>query len=349
MTSRRLRSTLVAGATLVSASAALGHAHAQWIVFDPTNYSQNVLTAARTLQQVNNQIQSLENQAKMLVNQAKNLENLPYSSLTQLQQSISQTEQLLSQAQRVAYSVSSINQAFAQTYPQSYSGTTSFAQLVAGAQARWQNSLAGFQDAMRVQAGVVQNLDATRTQINALISSSQSASGALQAAQSGNQLIGLQTTQLADLTAVMAAIARAQSLEGELRLRLSAGLGPDVPLMSFTRWKSAHSVGGLGSLLSLCCSSSPPSASIAARISRCRCGRPLPCPPIPLAGSSRVAGPWASRRRTTPIARLLGRRTADGSLALPRLTHCRRLKRARRPPPPSRKGDSRHGRHGGHR
>ena len=62
-------------------------------MFDPTNYSQNVLTAARTLQEVNNQIQSLENQARMLVNQAKNLENLPYSSLTQLQQSISQTEQ----------------------------------------------------------------------------------------------------------------------------------------------------------------------------------------------------------------------------------------------------------------
>jgi P-type conjugative transfer protein TrbJ len=183
-------------------------------VFDPTNYSQNVLTAARTLQEVNNQIQSLENQARMLVNQAKNLENLPYSSLTQLQQSISQTEQFLSQAQRVAYSVSSINQAFAQTYPQSYSGSTSFSQQVAGAQTRWQNSLSGFQDAMRVQAGVVQNLDSTRTQINALISSSQSASGALQAAQSGNQLIGLQTTQLADLTAVMAAIARAQSLEG---------------------------------------------------------------------------------------------------------------------------------------
>ena len=67
---------------------------------------------------------------------------------------------------------------------------------------------------MQVQAGVVQNLDTTRTQISALTSSSQSASGALQAAQSGNQLIALQTTQLADLTAVMAAIAHAQSLEG---------------------------------------------------------------------------------------------------------------------------------------
>ena len=67
---------------------------------------------------------------------------------------------------------------------------------------------------MRVQAGVVQNLSTTRAQIAGLVSSSQGASGALQAAQSGNQLVALQTTQLADLTAVMAAIARAQSLEG---------------------------------------------------------------------------------------------------------------------------------------
>ena len=44
--------------------------------------------------------------------------------------------------------------------------------------------------------------------------SSQSATGALQATQAGNQLLALQAQQLADLTAVMAAIARAQSLEG---------------------------------------------------------------------------------------------------------------------------------------
>jgi P-type conjugative transfer protein TrbJ len=214
MTSRCLREALVAGVAFISIGAPIRPAHAQWIVFDPTNYSQNVLTAARALEQVNNQIQSLDNEAKMLTNQAKNLASLPYSSLTQLQQSISQTEQLLSQAQRIAYSVSAIDQAFRQTYPQSYSGSTSSTQLLAGAQTRWQNSLSAFQDAMRVQTGAVQNLDSTRSQINALVSSSQSASGALQAAQSGNQLIGLQTTQLADLTAVMAAIARAQSLEG---------------------------------------------------------------------------------------------------------------------------------------
>ena len=182
-------------------------------VFDPSNFSQNVLTAARTLQQVNNGIQSLQNEAMFLLNQARNLASLPYSSLAQLQQSIGQTRQLLSQAQRIAYDVSAIDQAFSQSYSQSYGSSSSSPQLLADAQTRWQNSLAGFQDAMRVQAGVVGNLDRTRAEIDALVSSSQSATGALQAAQSGNQLVALQTNQLADLTAVMASLARAQSLE----------------------------------------------------------------------------------------------------------------------------------------
>ncbi len=49
------------------------------IVFDPSNYVQNVLTAARELQQINNQITSLQNEAQVLINQARNLANLPYS------------------------------------------------------------------------------------------------------------------------------------------------------------------------------------------------------------------------------------------------------------------------------
>lgn len=214
MIHHRLRAVLTAAAAALTLGAMSVSAHAQWIVFDPTNYVQNALTAARALQQVNNEIQGLENQATMLINQSRNLASLPYSALAQLQQSVSQTQLLLGQAQQIAYSVTAIDQAFTRTYPQAYSSATSSQQLLADAQTRWQNSLAGFQDAMRVQAGVVQNLDSTRTQIGALISSSQSATGALQAAQSGNQLAALQTQQLADLTAVMAANGRAQSLEG---------------------------------------------------------------------------------------------------------------------------------------
>jgi type IV secretion system protein TrbJ len=222
MITRRLRAGLVTSVAALSIIAVSVPARAQWIVFDPTNYAQNILTAARELQQVNNEIQMLENQATSLINQARNLASLPYSSLATLEQSIAQTQQLLTQAQRIAYSVSTIDQAFTQQYPQAYSSGTSSQQLLADAQSRWQNARAGFQDTMRVQAGVVQNLDSTRTQIDALVTASQGATGALQAAQSGNQLVAIQTKQLADLTAVMASIARAQSLDAARQLETEA-------------------------------------------------------------------------------------------------------------------------------
>jgi P-type conjugative transfer protein TrbJ len=222
MSGYRFRAALAAGVAVLTLATASVPARAQWIVYDPTNFSQNVLTAARELQQVNQNIQSLENQATMLINQAKNLASLPYSSLAQLEASIQRTEQLLMQAQNIAYSVTTIDQAFTQVYPQSYSGSTSSAQMLADAQTRWQNARAGYQDSMNVQAGVVQNLQNAQTQISALVTSSQSASGALQATQSGNQIMGLAAQQLADLTGVIAAMARAQSLDNAGRLESEA-------------------------------------------------------------------------------------------------------------------------------
>jgi P-type conjugative transfer protein TrbJ len=189
---------------------------AQVVVFDPNNYAQNVLTAARALQQINNQITSLQNQAQMLINQAKNLANLPFSSLQQLQQSIQRTQQLLNQAQRIAYDVQQINNAFSTTYAPA-SASVSNQALISNAQSRWQTSVAALQDALKVQAGVVGNLDTNRTQMSALVMSSQSATGALQATQAGNQLVALQAQQLADLTAAVAAQGRAQSLEAAQR------------------------------------------------------------------------------------------------------------------------------------
>src|SRR3546814_16166157 len=51
----------------------------------------------------------------------------------------------------------------------------------------------------------------------ALVGSSQSATGALQATQAGNQLLALQAQQLSDLTAAVAAQGRAQNLEAAQR------------------------------------------------------------------------------------------------------------------------------------
>ena len=187
-------------------------AQAQFTVFDPSNFSQNILTAARSLEQINNQISSLQNESQMLVNEARNLTSLPYSSLQQLQSSVQSTQQLLGQAQNIAYNVQNIDSAFQSTYGAA-NATQSDQALIANAQQRWQNAVSALQDAMRVQAGVVGNISVNQSQVASLVGSSQSAVGALQATQAGNQILALQSQQLSDLTAAIAAQGRAQSLK----------------------------------------------------------------------------------------------------------------------------------------
>lgn len=186
MTISRFRDALAAGAAVLSMTVTVlvpAPAYAQFggIVYDPSNYSQNILTAARTLEQINNQIKSLQNEATSLINQAKNLTTLPLTVLAPLQAQIKQTQQLLAQAQRMAYDVQQIQTQFAAQY-KNIDLTAPQKALVAGAEERWKTSVGAFEDALKVQAGVVGNIDGARTSMNELVTASQSATGALQAA-----------------------------------------------------------------------------------------------------------------------------------------------------------------------
>ena len=232
MIRKPLRSALVAATVLASATVSIATitappAHAFFgggfsgIVYDPTNHAENLLTAARTLEQINNQIAQLQNEAQMLINQARNLASLPHSSLGQLQASVQRTQQLLSEAQRIAHAVADIERAFTEDYGAA-AGTGDFDTRVRGARERWETSIAGYEDALRVQAGVVGNIDSARAEMQALVAQSQGATGALQATQAGNQLLALQSTQMADLTAAIAAQNRAQALEAARRASAEA-------------------------------------------------------------------------------------------------------------------------------
>jgi P-type conjugative transfer protein TrbJ len=205
---RRALSKLLLGTFLLSAPLA----HAQFVVFDPNNFSQNILTAARSLEQINNQVTSLQHESQMLTNEARNLTSLPYSSLQQLQSSLQSTQQLIGQAQNIAYSVQQVDNAFQTTYSPA-NASQSDQMMIMNARQRWQNAVGALQDAMRVQAGVVGNIDVNAQEMSALVGSSQSAVGALQATQAGNQILALQSRQLSDLTATVAAQGRAQSLQ----------------------------------------------------------------------------------------------------------------------------------------
>ncbi len=188
-------------------------AQAQWVVIDPANLVQNILTAARALQQINNQIQQLQNEAQMLTNQAKNLTSLPFSALNQLQSALSATNQLLQQAQGLSLNLTQMETQFAQLYPAAYTAATPANQMVLDASQHWQNALEALRTATEVQSQSVQNFASDEQTLSALVNRSQSAVGALQATQATNQLLALRARQAIQAQQLQLTQDRAVALE----------------------------------------------------------------------------------------------------------------------------------------
>ena len=199
------------GGTFASVSFATKPAQAL-IVYDPTNYSQNLLTAARTLQQVNNQIKSLQNEAQSLLNQGKNLTTIGFPELQALTQTLQQIDVLMGQAQGIRFQVSTLNQQFRQLYPTS-NGSLSLSSQVSAARQRLDTEMTAYQHTMTVQAQVVENIQSDASALSGMVERSQSAEGALQASQATNQLLALTAKQQFQIQQLLAAQYRADALE----------------------------------------------------------------------------------------------------------------------------------------
>lgn len=182
-----------------------------FIVFDPSNYSQNVLTAARTLEQINNQIRSLQNEATMLQNMARNLQSLNYSSLSQITSTLSQINGLMNQASGLSFNLNQLQSQWRQQYPSSYDATVSSSSQASAARQRWQNAMGAFQQTMQVQSQIVANVQSDQQLLNDLVNQSQGAVGALQAQQAMNQLVALSAKQQMQIQNLMAAQYRAEA------------------------------------------------------------------------------------------------------------------------------------------
>jgi type IV secretion system protein TrbJ len=191
-------------------------------VFDPANYSQNILTAARTLQQVNNQIRSLQNQARGLINQAKNLSRIGFPELDAIRQTIREIDTLMGEAQGIRFQVSDLDTRFRQLFPRDLSAALSTNDQVIAARGRLDTAFSAYQHTMTVQARVVESVQADAGTLNAIVAKSQDAEGALQASQATNQLLALAAKQQFQIQNLMAAQYRAEAIEKARRAQAEA-------------------------------------------------------------------------------------------------------------------------------
>ncbi|MGH6617415.1 P-type conjugative transfer protein TrbJ [Sphingomonas sp.] len=192
-------------------------AYAQFTVFDPTNYSQNLLTAARSLQQINNQIQSLQNEAQMIANQAKNLTRIDFPEVQQLTQKLQQIDRLMGQAQGIDFRVAGLDQQFRSLYPSDFNAALTGNQQVQNAKGRLDTAMAAFRQTMSVQSQVVENVAADQPLLATLAAKSQGAQGSLQAQQATNQLLALVAKQQFQIQTLMAAQYRAETTDAARR------------------------------------------------------------------------------------------------------------------------------------
>lgn len=211
--------SIIATTTLIGVVALPASPAQALIVYDPSNYSQNILTAARTLTQINNQIRMLQNQAQGLINQARNLSTITFPELQALQQTISQIDDLMGQAQGIQFRVSNLDQQFRAMYPGAFNRALTGNSQVIAARGRLDTSMAAYKQTMTVQAQVVENIAADQAVLGQIVSRSQGAEGALQVSQATNQLLALVAKQQFQIQNLMAAQYRADAVERANRIQ----------------------------------------------------------------------------------------------------------------------------------
>ena len=200
-------------------------ASAQWVVVDPTNLVQNVLTAAHTLTQIDNQVLQLQNEAQMLTNEARNLQGLNFSALGRLQATLANAQRLFDQAQGLSFQLASVQQDYLRLYPDTYPPLATRAQINADWLSRWTYSRGALGTALSVQAQADQNFASDESVLADLVGKSQSAVGALEASQATNQLLALlarQTVQAQQITIAQdraVALEQARAVEADERAR----------------------------------------------------------------------------------------------------------------------------------
>jgi len=192
------------------------------VVFDPSNYSQNVLTAARTLQQINNQIRSLQNEAQSLINQAKNLAVIDFPELQRLSRTLQTTTTLMREAEKIRFEIASLDHEFQHYYPERFKAALTLDEQVASARSRLDAEFASYRQTMRVQAQIVGNIEEDSATLDAIMDRSQASEGALQVGQATNQLLALAAKQQFQIQQLMAAQYRAQAVEQASRAQARA-------------------------------------------------------------------------------------------------------------------------------
>lgn len=176
------------------------------VVFDPSNFAQNVLSAIRALQSNVNEAKMLANQIISLANEAKNLTSLPWDLIDDFRDQLTDLFSTVGSVNGLMNNLATLQSRFEDLYPDIINNWDPVTrESMAQDMRRWiSNTREMMLGAAKTGAQVLEGLPQNQAQLQKLMSDSQSSVGILQATQAGNQIAGTIAGQLIGLNTQLA-------------------------------------------------------------------------------------------------------------------------------------------------
>ena len=202
-------------------------------VFDPLNYQENLLSAARALEQINNQVRLLQGQTQVLLKMDQNLLRLGSTLSPDLLRSLGDIQTHLRAGEGIALQLRATEAAYERLFPKQLSTALSTDDVLRNAKTRWEEQYSSLRRAALLQGQIADCLETDTRLLGDAMARSRNAAGALEAAQAGNELTALSVKQSLALQSLLAAqhradtIAKARDLaaEDEAKQRFKTFLG----------------------------------------------------------------------------------------------------------------------------
>jgi P-type conjugative transfer protein TrbJ len=185
---------------------------AQLTVFDPSNLQQNLLSATRALEQINNQVRQLQNQALMLLRMDQNLVRLGLTISPELQRTLTDLQAQLRAGEGIALRLQATQNGYDQLFPKQSTAALTHDDALRNAKARWDEEYAAFRRTALLQGQIADGIDTDTRLLADAMGRSRNAVGALEATQAGNELTALSVKQSLALQGLLAAQHRAESI-----------------------------------------------------------------------------------------------------------------------------------------
>ncbi|PZO54717.1 MAG: P-type conjugative transfer protein TrbJ [Alphaproteobacteria bacterium] len=180
-------------------------ASAQWVVIDPANLAQSVTQVTHMVEQIRNQVRQVEQAAAML-------RQNPLQLSPELSQSIGEARALFNAAQGLAFEANRVGEDIRTLYPETWE-RFDLDDVLAQSDQWLAQSRASVERAMEAEARAVRSIEQTQGRIDRALASSSGAEGQTGAVQAGNQLLGIQASQLAEIQTLLVAQGRALQTE----------------------------------------------------------------------------------------------------------------------------------------